>query len=140
MLETSRVLGAAVAALLAGALVSPTPVAAQETTTVTGCLSRGATEGAFSIKSEDGKSHELSSTTVPLEGHIGHTVTVTGTAPGVETGAVTDTGMVRDTGMAYHPGTAYEVEEMQEKAKEAAGTGPRALTVTSLKHESPVCS
>src|SRR5687768_18208504 len=89
---------AAVAALLTGAFATPAPLAAQDATNVTGCLSKGAGEGTFSLKGEDGNSYELTSTTVAMDAHVGHKVTVTGSPAGVETGAVADTGMARDTG------------------------------------------
>jgi len=54
--------------------------AADKTKTVTGCLQKGDEAGEFSITGEDGKSWELRSKTVKLEQHVGHQVTVTGTA------------------------------------------------------------
>jgi opacity protein-like surface antigen len=48
-------------------------------TTVTGCLQKGDELGAVSITGEDGRNWELHSTSVKLDDHIGHKVTVTGT-------------------------------------------------------------
>jgi lipid-binding SYLF domain-containing protein len=48
--------------------------------TVTGCLQRGDGAGEFSIFGEDGKVWGLRSSTVKLEDHVGHKVTVAGTA------------------------------------------------------------
>ncbi len=48
--------------------------------TLTGCLQKGHEAGDFSITAEDGKTWDLSSTTVKLGEHVGHQVTVTGSA------------------------------------------------------------
>jgi hypothetical protein len=47
---------------------------------VTGCLQKGREPGELSITGEDGKTWELSSKTVKLDEHVGHQVTVTGSA------------------------------------------------------------
>jgi len=46
--------------------------------TVTGCLQRGDDAGEFSIVARDGKAWDIHSTTIKLDSHLGHTVTVTG--------------------------------------------------------------
>jgi hypothetical protein len=46
--------------------------------TVTGCLQKGDEAGEFSITGEDGKTWGLHSTSVKLDQHLGHKVTVTG--------------------------------------------------------------
>ena len=46
--------------------------------TVTGCLQKGSGAGEFSIKAEDGKTWGLHSTSVKLDQHLDHQVTVTG--------------------------------------------------------------
>jgi len=48
--------------------------------TVTGCLQKGTQPGETTIIGADGKSYDLRSETVKLSQHIGHQVTVTGTA------------------------------------------------------------
>ena len=48
--------------------------------TVTGCLQKGHEPGESLITGEDGKTWELSSKTVKLDEHVGHQVTVTGSA------------------------------------------------------------
>ena len=53
---------------------------AKGTKTVTGCLQKGDEAGEFSIVGEDGKLWGLRSSTVRLQDHVGHKVTVTGTA------------------------------------------------------------
>ncbi len=48
--------------------------------TVTGCLQKGTQPGETTITGEDGKSYDLRSENIKLAQHIGHQVTVTGTA------------------------------------------------------------
>lgn len=50
------------------------------TKTVTGCLQKGDEAGEFAITGEDGKTWELTSKSVKLDEHVGHQVTVTGSA------------------------------------------------------------
>jgi hypothetical protein len=49
-----------------------------KTMTITGCLQKGGATGPYSIKDMDGKEYELQSTSVKLENHVNHKVTVTG--------------------------------------------------------------
>jgi hypothetical protein len=51
---------------------------ARYTETVTGCLQKSNEPGEFSITGEDGKTWGLYSTSVKLDKHLGHTVTVIG--------------------------------------------------------------
>ena len=124
MFGTCRALLAAVGVLLVGGLASSAPVAAQQPTTVTGCLSKGLGKETFDLKSSDGRTYSLTSTNVKLSQHVGHRVTVTGTSAGIETGALKDTSKKIDTSM-----------------KKAAGAplGGGGLTVTSLKMVSTQC-
>ena len=48
--------------------------------TVTGCLSKGDEKGEYLLTTKDGKKYGLRSTKVALSKHVGHTVTVVGTA------------------------------------------------------------
>ena len=57
-----------------------TPTAAAQPMTVTGCLKKGTQPGEVTITGADGKSYDLRSDSVKLAPHIGHQVTVTGTA------------------------------------------------------------
>ena len=52
----------------------------KSTKTVTGCVQKGDEPGEFSFQGEDGKVWGLKSSSVKLEEHLGHTVTVTGSA------------------------------------------------------------
>jgi lipid-binding SYLF domain-containing protein len=46
--------------------------------TLTGCLQKGDNDGEFAITARDGKTWELHSTSVKLDSHLGHMVTVAG--------------------------------------------------------------
>jgi hypothetical protein len=56
------------------------PEKAAHTQTVTGCLQKGDEADEFSITGEDGKTWGLRSSTVKLDPHLGHKVTVTGSS------------------------------------------------------------
>jgi len=92
------------------------------TKTVTGCLQKGDEPGEFSIVSEDGKSWGLRSSSVKLDQHVGHQVTVTGSA-GRET-------------------KAEENKEQKEGQVEKASSKEEYgdLRVTTLKMVSDTCS
>jgi uncharacterized protein YdeI (BOF family) len=93
------------------------PAAAE--TTVTGCLQKGDEPSAVAIIGEDGRNWELHSTSVKLDEHIGHKVTVTGT-------------VTRES-------KAQEKKEGQvEKAAGKEGYGD--LRISSLKMLSKTCS
>jgi lipid-binding SYLF domain-containing protein len=93
-----------------------------QTKTVTGCLQRGDEPGEFSITGEDGKSWGLRSSSVKLDQHVGHQVTVAGT-PARET-------------------KAEENKEQKEGQVEKASSKDeyRDLRVTTLKMVSDTCS
>jgi len=126
MSGTTKALLAAAVALLAGAVTSP---AAAQQTSVTGCLSKGTAKDTFTISGADGKAYSLTSSTVKLEQHVGHKVTVTGTSAGMETGALKDTSMKKDTSMAK--------DTSMKKPAGAAGGG--VLSVSNLKMVSAEC-
>ena len=92
---------------------------AEKSQTVTGCLQKGDEAGEFSIKGEDGKTWGLRSTSVKLDQHIGHQVTVTGS-------------------------TTHETKAEEKKAGQVENAGSKAeyadLTVTNLKMVSDSCS
>jgi hypothetical protein len=48
--------------------------------TVTGCLQKGHEPGELSITGEDGKTWDVTSKNVKLDEHVGHQVTLTGSA------------------------------------------------------------
>jgi lipid-binding SYLF domain-containing protein len=92
------------------------------TKTVTGCLQKGDEPGEFSITGEDGKSWGLRSSSVKLDQHVGHQVTVAGT-PARET-------------------KTEENKEQKEGQVEKASSKDeyRDLRVTTLKMVSDTCS
>ena len=89
---------------------------------VTGCLQRGDDAGEFSIIARDGKTWELHSTSIKLDNHLGHTVTV--------------------TGPRTHESKAQEqAEEKREGVVKASSKEAYAnLAVTSLKMVSETCN
>src|ERR1700724_2073 len=95
---------------------------AKENVTVTGCLQRGEDAGEFSMIARDGKTWELHSTSIKLDNHLGHTVTV--------------------TGPRTHESKAQEkAEEKREGAVKASSKEEYAdLGVTSLKMVSETCN
>jgi hypothetical protein len=95
---------------------------AKETKTVTGCLQKGDEAGEFSIAGEDGKVWGLRSSTVKLEDHVGHKVTVAGTASGES--------------KAEAKKEKKEGEVVKASEKEEYGD----LRVTSLKMISDTCA
>ena len=92
---------------------------AEQSQTVTGCLQKGDEAGEFSLKGEDGKTWGLRSTSVKLDQHIGHQVTVTGS-------------------------TTHETKAEEKKEGQVENAGSKTeyadLTVTSLKMVSDSCS
>jgi hypothetical protein len=119
----ARMLASIVLALLMSltALAQDTTKPSDESKTkaVTGCLQKGDQADLFSITGEDGKSWDLRSSTVKLDEHVGHKVTVTGS-----------------------PTREAKAEEKKEgqvenaARKEALGE----LRVTDLKMVSPNCT
>ena len=95
------------------------------TKTVTGCLQKGDEADEFSITGKDGKTWGLRSSTVKLDQHVGHEVTVSGSAH-------------RES----------EAEEKKEKAEHKEGQMEKAagkeeygdIKVTDLKMMSETCS
>ena len=92
---------------------------AEKSQTVTGCLQKGDEAGEFFLKGEDGKTWGLRSTSVKLDQHIGHQVTVTGS-------------------------TTHETKAEEKKEGQVENAGSKTeyadLTVTSLKMVSDSCS
>jgi hypothetical protein len=82
---------------------------------VTGCLKKGDKKDVYSVTDASGKKHWVTSETVPLAGHVGHTVTVAWTAP-------MDNKMGNDTSM-----------------KMSGGKNMGPMNVTSMTMVSPSC-
>jgi hypothetical protein len=106
-------------ALMAQTAAPEKKAAEKSTHTVTGCLQKGAEAGEFSITGEDGKTWGLRSTSVKLDEHLGHKVTVTGS-------------------------TTHETKAEEKKEGQVENAGSKTeyadLTVTSLKMVSDSCS
>jgi len=124
MFGTSKALLAAVGGLLILGF-------AQQPVAVTGCLAKGKDKDSYTIKGSDGKEYSLTSSTIQLSEHVGHTVTVSGSQAAVETGALKDTSMSMkmDTSMKKGAGADHDM---------SMGAGS-PLTVTSLKMVSAQC-
>ena len=92
---------------------------AEKSQTVTGCLQKGDEAGEFALKGDDGKTWGLRSTSVKLDQHIGHQVTITGS-------------------------TTHETKAEEKKEGQVQNAGSKTeyadLTVTSLKMVSESCS
>ena len=100
--------------------VQPKPVK------VTGCLQKGDEENEFVITNKAGQKYELTSKAVALAEHVGHKVTVKGTA------------------VAEEKGEKEAKEEKSEKGEKAEAEEAKEhegghLQVTSLKMLSPKC-
>jgi Protein of unknown function (DUF5818) len=88
-------------------------------TSVTGCLQKGDESGGFTITDQDGKVWELHSKEVKLGAHVGHTVTVSGSASSRS--------------------KAEEAKIEANEKKEAGGKEHADLQVSSLEMVSESC-
>src|ERR1700757_3772216 len=96
------------------------------TKTVTGCLQKGDEPGEFMIMGKDGKTWGLRSSSVKLDQHVGHEVTVSGSAH-------------RESKAEGKKEKAeHEKEGQMEKAAEKEEYGD--MKVTDLKMVSETCS
>jgi hypothetical protein len=100
----------------AGGPAKPKPVR------VTGCLQKGDEENEFVITNRAGKKYDITSKSVALAGHVGHTVTVSG----------------RMVAEAKENEVKEEKKDKGEKA-EAPGSESEHLQVTKLTMVSPTC-
>jgi hypothetical protein len=85
---------------------------------ITGCLSKGDSAREFKVTGEDGSTWEVTSATVKLSPHLGHTVSV--------------------SGKVWHP----DMHGAKEKAKEAVDADSKEhghLKVTNLSMVSESC-
>ena len=112
---------------------STTKPAAQEqkkpshTKTITGCLQKGDEPDEFTITGKDGKTWGLRSSTVKLEQHVGHEVTVSGTA--------------HRESKAEQKKEKAENEKKEGQMEKAAGKEEYGdMQVTALKMVSETCS
>jgi hypothetical protein len=91
--------------------------------TVTGCLQKGHEPGELSITGEDGKTWDVTSKNVKLDEHVGHQVTLTGSAH-------------RESNAQEKAEEKKEGQVENAAAKEEYGD----LRVTDLKMVSETCS
>jgi hypothetical protein len=92
----------------------------------TGCLQKGDKPGTFKLVSKDGKTWDVTSTKIPLAGHVGHTVTLSGdTMKG-------DMSNMKDTSMSKM--------KMSDTSKAGAGMSSGTLNATTMTMVSATCS
>ena len=116
---------AAAAAFLA---VAPAPAAAHPSNaaspdSVTGCLKKGDKPNTFSVTTKAGKTVWVTSQAIPLAGHVGHTVTLTGDMAS-SMGGMSDTS---------------KMSGMSDTSKMGGSMGS-TLNVTKMKMVSATCS
>ena len=104
---------------------SPTSQVKPKPIKVTGCLQKADEENEFVITNKAGKKYEITSKSVALADHVGHTVTVKGTMVAEEKG---------EKEAKEEKGEKGEKEEAEAKEYESGH-----LQVTSLKMVSPKC-
>jgi hypothetical protein len=90
---------------------------------VTGCLQKGDEENEFVITNKAGKKYEITSKSVALTGHVGHTVTVKGSVVAEE----------------KTENEAKEEKDEKGEKEEVQEHEGRHLQVTSLTMVSPKC-
>lgn len=107
--------------LVAGVFASQARVVpelnAQQPASLTGCLGKGMAADTFSLKTKDGKTYWLSSSTVQLSQHVGHTVTVTGAPAKATPGKEQPSKDTMETGMAAGPVNVSKLSMVSETCK-----------------------
>jgi hypothetical protein len=112
------------AAVRGSALPSPRAGAAADS--ATGCLQKGDKPGSFKLVSKDGKTWDVTSTKIPLAGHVGHTVTLSGDT------MKSDMSNMKDTSMSKM--------KMSDSSKSGMGMSSGTLNATSMTMVSATCS
>jgi len=99
VLGLAGVYGAASASASASTPAVPHGVSAAADS-LTGCLQKGTKSGQYTLRTSDGKEYQLTSKSVPLSKHVGHEVSVEGTAASMSAGQTAgDTGAAAQGGM-----------------------------------------
>jgi hypothetical protein len=106
--------------------VSPSLRAGAAADSATGCLQKGDKPGTFKLVSKDGKSWDVTSTKIPLAGHVGHTVTLSGDT------TKSDMSNMKDTSMSKM--------KMSDSSKSGMGMSSGSLNATSMTMVSATCS
>jgi hypothetical protein len=94
----------------------------KKTRTLTGCLQKGEDANEYNLTAKDGGTWEIKSDSVKLDGHVGHTVKITGVVANA-----TAHGMKEDT-----------KEEMKEHGMDTHAERGH-MTVTNLSMVSDTC-
>jgi hypothetical protein len=105
---------------------SPSVRASAAADSATGCLQKGDKPGTFKLVSKDGKTWDVTSTKIPLAGHVGHTVTLSGDT------AKSDMSNMKDTSMSKM--------KMSDSSKSGTGMSSGTLNATSMTMVSATCS
>jgi hypothetical protein len=105
-------------ALMFAVQAAPSQDKSDDARNITGCLSKGDSAREFKVTGADGSTWEVTSATVKLSPHVGHTVSVTGNV--------------------WHP----DMHDAKEKAKETVDADAKEhghLKVTNLEMVSESC-
>jgi hypothetical protein len=105
---------------------SPSVRAGAAADSATGCLQKGDKPGTFKLVSKDGKTWDVTSTKLPLAGHVGHTVTLSGDT------MKSDMSNMKDTSMSKM--------KMSDSSKSGTGMSSGTLNATSMTMVSATCS
>jgi hypothetical protein len=105
---------------------SPSLRAGAAADSATGCLQKGDKPGTFKLVSKDGKTWDVTSTKIPLAGHVGHTVTLSGDTMKSDMSGMKDTSMSK--------------MKMSDSSKSGAGMSSGTLNATSMTMVSATCS
>jgi hypothetical protein len=127
-------------ALTAGAVYSAqaapravTAVPGVRADSLTGCLQKGSSKDTYAITDKAGNKHWVTSTSVPLSKHVGHTVTVSGAS-------MSDSKMMSDNKMSGDSGKMSGMSDSGKMGAGKMGMSSSSMNVTSLSMVSPTCS
>jgi hypothetical protein len=118
---------AAGSALSAHASAPPSVTGGVPADSVTGCLQKGDAKGMYSVTDAMGHKHWVMSKNVPLDKHVGHTVTLSGSS------------MMADNKMADNKMGADSGMKMADNGKMGDKTSSSSMDVTALTMVSASC-
>ena len=93
----------------------------------TGCLQKGDKPNTFKLVSKDGKSWDVTSSKLSLAGHVGHTVTLSGST-------------MKGGDMSHMKDTSMSGMSMGDSSKSGMGSSSGTLNATSMTMVSATCS
>lgn len=99
---------------------------------VTGCLQKGDKKGTYSLTDKMGNKHWVTSKTVPLDKHVGHTVTLSGSS------MMSDNSKMMDSGKMSGMSDSSKMGAGKMSSDKMGMSG--AMDVTSLSMVSASCS